>query len=193
MKFKLILSALILLSLQVFSQSKNNISVEAGLSSTNVDIFNAIGDFGYNTKSGVTTGMLYTKTIKPWFSLQTGLSFADDQTEETSILPGRTNIKIDGDLKILSIPLIAKFTFFNYVFADAGISFDDEINRSGNYSSLDQSGIGMEAGIGGQYAFKRITVFINPYIKIYSTTHFSSGQDFNLLEGGCKFGLGYNF
>ena len=193
MKFKLIMIALILCSLQAFSQTKNNISVVYGFSSTTVDIHNAIGDFGYENKAGVTGGFLYTKQINKILSLQTGLLFADDKTEETSALPGLAGIKFDGALKLISIPIIAKFTFFKYAYADAGISFDDEINHSGNYSSLDESGIGIEMGIGGQYAFKRLTLFVNPYFKVYGTTHFSSKEDFNLIEGGCKFGVGYNF
>jgi hypothetical protein len=193
MKFKLITTALIFCSLQAFSQSKNNISVVYGFSSTIVDIHNVIGDFGYENKTAFTAGFLYTKQINKILSVQAGLFFADDKTEETSDLPGLAGIKFDGDLKIVSLPIIAKFTFFKYLYADAGISFDDEINHSGNYSSLDESGIGIEMGIGGQYAFNRLALFINPYVKVYGTTHFNSKEDFNLLEGGYKFGLGYNF
>lgn len=193
MKFKLILIALILCSLQAFSQTDKNVSVVYGFSSTMVDIHNAIGDFGYENKTAVTAGFLYTKQISNILSLQTGLFFADDKTEESSSLPGRAGIRVNGDLKLISIPIIAKFTFFKYVYADAGISFDDEINHTGNYSSLDESGIGIEMGIGGQYTFKRLTLFVNPYFKIYGTTHFSSKEDFNLIEGGYKFGVGYNF
>jgi hypothetical protein len=193
MKFKLTLSALILCGLHAFSQSKNNIAVVYGFSTTDVDIHGAIGDFGYNTKTGYSTGLLYTKTFNKWFSLQTGLFYADDKAEFNSILPGYAGINVDGDLKIISIPVIAKFTFFRYLYADAGLSFDDQVNASGNYLSLDQSGIGIELGIGGQYAFKRFTVFANPYVKIYGTTHFKKNEDFNMIEGGFKFGLGYNF
>ena len=193
MKFKLILAALVMCSLQAFSQIKNNISVVYGFSSTIVDIHNAIGDFGFENKTAVTSGFLYTKQVNKTLSLQTGLFFADDKTEESSSLPGRAGIRIQGDLKMVSIPIIAKFTFFKYVYADAGISFDDEINRSGNYTSLDESGIGIEMGIGGQYAFNRVTLFLNPYFKVYGTTHFSSKEDFNLIEGGYKFGVGYSF
>jgi hypothetical protein len=193
MKFKLILSALIMCSLQVFSQSQNNISVVYGFSTANVDIHGAIGDFGYNTKTGLTSGVLYTKTIKQWFSLQTGLFYADDKAEENSILPGRSGINIDGDLKIVSIPITAKFTVIKYLFADAGLSFDKEINYSGNYLQLDQSGIGVELGVGGQYPFGRFSIFVNPYFKVYGMTHFNRAEDFNMIEGGFKFGLGYNF
>jgi len=193
MKFKLILAALIMCGLQAFSQSQNNISVVYGFSTANIDIHGALGDFGYNTKKGITTGLLYTKTIKQWFSLQTGLFYADDKAELNSILPGRAGINIDGDLKIISIPIIAKFTFFKYVFADTGLSFDKEINYTDNYIQTDQSGIGVELGIGGQYAFNHFTVFLNPYLKIYGTTHFNRSEDFNLIEDGYKFGLGYSF
>ena len=193
MKFKLTLAAFLMCSLQAFSQSKNNISAVSGFSSTLVDIHDAIGDFGYQGKSAFTTGFLYTRQIGAIVSLQAGLFFADDKTEETSSLPGRVNTRVDGDLKFISIPVMAKATFFKYLYFDGGISFDDEINRADNYSTLDESGISVELGIGGQYAFKRVTLFINPYFKVYGTTHFNRNDDFNLIEGGYKFGVGYNF
>jgi len=192
MKFKFIFLALLIVSASAFSQS-NNISVVYGFSNTNVDIHGAIGDFGFNTKTGLALGLLYTKKITPYFSLQTGLFYQDDKAEENSILPGRGNINDDGDLKIVSVPIIAKFTFFKYLYADAGLSIDKEINYTGNYLTVDQSGIGIEAGIGGQYTFRRITLFINPYIKNYGLAHFNSKEDFNLFESGFKFGVGYNF
>jgi hypothetical protein len=91
------------------------------------------------------------------------------------------------------VPVIAKFTFFKYLYADGGISVDKEINYPGNYLSLDQSGIGIEVGIGAQYTFSRVTVFVNPYFKNYGVVHFNSKQDFDLLENGFKFGLKYSF
>jgi len=122
-----------------------------------------------------------------------GLFYADDKAEETSSLPGRSGINYDGDLKLISVPVIAKFTFFKYFYADAGLSIDKEINYAGNYLLLDQSGMGFESGVGVQYTLNHITVFINPYIKFDGITHFNWKENFSLLENGVKFGLGYSF
>jgi hypothetical protein len=193
MKFKLSLIVFIAISIQAFAQSKNTVAFVYGFANANVDINGAIGDFGYERKTGTNFGLTYSKHITSLLSLQTGLIYADDKAEENSILPGRSGIYDDGDLKIISVPIIAKLTFFKYVYADGGISIDKEINYAGNYLQLDQSGIGFEAGVGGQYTFSHLTVFVNPYIKGYGLVHFNSKEQFNLLEDGFKFGLGYNF
>jgi hypothetical protein len=192
MKYKIFLCLFILNGFRAFSQS-NTIGLAYSAAKTNVDIFGAIGDFGYHTKTGNTFGLSYTKKITRYLSLQTGLFYADDKAEETSSLPGRSGVNYDGDLKLISVPAIAKFTFFKYLYADAGMSFDKELNYTGNYLSLDQSGIGLETGLGAQYTTNHITVFVNPYIKIYSIARFNRNQDFSLVENGFKFGLGYSF
>lgn len=193
MKFKLLLILFVSIGINAFSQSNNTIAVVYGTANTVVDIHGSIGDFGYNNKTGTNFGLIYTKKITSLLSLQTGLVYADDKAEENSILPGRAGINNDGDLKIISIPIIAKFTFFKYLYGDAGLSIDKEINYSGNYLQLDQSGIGFEIGVGGQYTFSHVTLFVNPYIKDYGLAHFNSKEGFNLLENGFKFGLGYSF
>jgi len=48
MKFKFILSALILLSIRAFSQTKNNLALVYGAAANTVDIH---GDFGYSSNS----------------------------------------------------------------------------------------------------------------------------------------------
>ena len=193
MKFKILLFTLTAFSLNAFSQTKNDLSVVYGFANTHVDIHGAIGDFGYNTKTGNSIGILYIKKITRSLSLQTGFFYADDNVEEDSILPGRAGINLEGDAKIISIPVIARFTFLKYLFADAGFSIDRQTNYRDNTILNDQSGIGYEMGIGAQFTFKRVTLFVNPYFKSYSFIHFNSQEDFNLFENGFKFGLGYNF
>jgi hypothetical protein len=193
MKFKLFLALFITISIRAFAQPNNTVAVVYGSYNTLVDIHNSIGDFGYNPKTGTSFGLTYTKKLSPLLSLQTGLIYADDKADENSDLPGRAGIYIDGDLKMISVPIIAKFTFFHFLYADAGLSLDKEINYKGNYLGLDQSGVGFEIGVGAQYTSSHITVFVNPYVKDYGLAHFSSKEDFNLLEDGFKFGLGYSF
>ena len=139
MKFKFILLTLVTLSTRSFSQSNNTISVLYGFSNTNVDIHGVIGDFGYNTKTGTAIGLFYTKKYNKLFSLQAGLLYADDKTEETSIMPGLAGINNESDIKMLSVPVIARLTFFKYLFADGGLSIDKETNYAGNQGATDQS------------------------------------------------------
>jgi opacity protein-like surface antigen len=193
MKINLIFLALIILSIRAYSQSGSNISVAYGTPATNVDIHGAIGDFGYNQKTGIVYGLTYTRELNRLFSLETGLLFAIDKAEESSIVPGRGNANADGNIKLISVPVLAKFTFFKYFYADAGTSIDKETNYTNTSVANDQSGLGFELGVGAQYALTHLIIFVNPYVKQYGAIRFDSGQNFNLLEDGFKFGIGYRF
>jgi hypothetical protein len=94
---------------------------------------------------------------------------------------------------MLSMPVYAKFTFFKYLFLDAGISADSQINYQGS-ATFEQSGFGGEAGFGGKYSFGRITLSINPFILDHAVIYLGKTNSNNqLVETGLKFGLGYNF
>src|ERR1700709_2228342 len=80
MNFKLFLGALLFLSFGAYSQSKNNISVLYGFSETAVDIHGAIGDFGFQDKTGAFYGVIYTRNVNKHFSLESGLLVYDDKT-----------------------------------------------------------------------------------------------------------------
>jgi hypothetical protein len=189
MKFKLILLTLLTFSIRAWSQSKNDISVLYGESTTNVDIHGAIGDYGYNPKTGTLFGITYTRMVNKLFSLETGLISSDDKVQLNSDLPGTYQGNHDGEVKALSIPLMAKFTFFKYLFADGGFLFDKQTNYTNSNVVGDQSGLGGELGVGAQFTFMRLRVFVNPFVRQYNITKFNN----NLLEDGVKFGLGYSF
>jgi hypothetical protein len=189
MKFKLILLTLLAFSIRAWSQSKNDISVLYGESTTNVDIHGAIGDYGYNPKTGTLYGITYTRVVNKFLSLETGLIIADDKVQLNSDLPGPYQGNHDGEVKALSIPLMAKFTFFKYFFADGGFLFDKQTNYTNSNVIGDQSGLGGEIGIGAQFTVSRIRIFISPYVRQYNVTKI----DNNLFEDGVKFGLGYTF
>jgi hypothetical protein len=193
MNFKLLLCPLLFFSLGAHSQATNTISVLYGLSSTSVDIHGAIGDFGYTNKTGMSYGATYSRNFGRIFSLETGVIFYDDKTEINSIEPGRTVIN-DGDVKLLTVPIIGRWTFFKYFFIETGLSFDKQTNYTDNSVVSNQSGIGNEFGFGSIYAFKHISFFVNPYWREFSIINFSSNnENRNLMDIGVKFGLGYNF
>jgi hypothetical protein len=189
MKLKLILPALIMLSLQGFSQTKNNISVVYGISIAPVDIHGAIGDYGYDTKTGIATGLVYTRQITKSFSLQTGFLYANDKVE-LNVIEGRLGMVVsDGSVNIISIPVYAKLTFLRYLFFDSGLSAGFQTNYEKNGVINDQSGLGGEVGVGLQAPLGKIVIFVNPYFHEYNIT----AADNNLFEFGVKLGLGYNF
>lgn len=193
MHFKLLVCAFLFFSLGAYSQTANNISVLYGFSSTSVDIHGAIGDFGYANKTGFSYGATYSRNLSKVFSLESGVIFYDDKAEINSIQPGR-DVTTDGDVKLITVPIVGRWTFFNCLFIETGISFDKQTNYSNDAVVSSQSGLGNEFGIGGVYTFKHISVFVNPYWRVFSIINFSSNnENRNLIDTGVKFGLGYNF
>lgn len=191
MKFRFLVALLLLCSVHAFSQSKNSISLVYGISSTTVDTHNAIGDNGYTDKSGTQFGALYTIQLVKFLSIETGLMYANDKTALTYIIPGHGEGMQQGNIQLLSVPVYAKFTFLKYLFANAGFSVDKQTNYHINPILDDQSGIGAEVGVGGQYDFSHLRVFVNPFIRghaIYSDRH-----NDQLTEQGVRFGVGYLF
>ena len=186
MRFKMLAIAFVFSNSLAFCQSKNNISVVYGIDANLVDIHNAIRDYGYNNKTGKTYGLSYSRNISSVFSLETGLLYADYKVELTTIGPAGGTY--DQNLHLLSVPVYAKWTFLKYFYGQCGVSFDHQTNYSADHAVDDQSGAGISFGIGGKYNFGPMAIFANPYY----TNHRFYGRN-NLMEGGVKFGLGYNF
>ena len=188
MKFTSIVTALILLSLQAFPQSKNNISLVYGSAANIVDIHGAIGDFGYSPESGIDFGLSYTRYLSKSFSLETGLLYSNSYIRLSSIQGPRGEIFYDGYVKMISVPVYAKFTFLKYLFLQGGILLDHQTNYARDGVINDESGVGIEMGIGWKYNIGRVSVFLNPFLAKHGTLNSN-----NLLEAGAKFGLGYDF
>jgi hypothetical protein len=186
MKFKLILIAFLFLSFQSFSQTKNNISVIYGFAANSVDIHGAIGDYGYNNKTGQTYGLSYTRDITKIFSIETGLLYSVNKIQLTTI--GPAGGIYNQNLNMLSLPVYGKLTFLKYLYGQFGFSLDHQTNYSADHIVDDQSGVGLELGVGGKCNFGPVSVFVNPY---YANHRFYGHN--NLMEAGVKFGLGYNF
>ncbi|HEY9001690.1 MAG TPA: outer membrane beta-barrel protein [Mucilaginibacter sp.] len=186
MKLKLLVFTLLLCSSYAFSQTKNNISVVYGFNANMVDIHGAIGDYGYNDKSGQSYGLSYTRSFNKLFSLETGFLYSTNKVQLTTI--GPAGGIYNGEIHMVSVPVLAKWTFLKYLYGQCGVIFDKETNYTANDIVDDQSGVGIEIGLGGKYNLGPVSVFVNPY---YANHRFYNSN--NLMEAGIKFGLGYNF
>ena len=190
MKTRLIISAFILFSLQGYSQSKNTLSAVYGTGSNDINIKGVVGDFGYHSARGTLFGLNYSRNFTPSFSIETGLIFSDNKVRETSISPGGSTER-NGTIKMTSIPAIAKITFLKYLYVDAGLTAD--FQTSNTSPAPNQSGIGIEGGIGAKYSFGSLLLFVNPFIHDHALIRFNAGSTFNMIGSGVKFGVGYNF
>ncbi|MBV8390766.1 MAG: outer membrane beta-barrel protein [Mucilaginibacter sp.] len=187
MKLRSFFVALLFCSTYTFSQTKNNISLIYGFNTNSVDIHGAKGDYGYNDKNGKSFGVKYTRSFTKVFSLETGLLYSTNKVQSNTIgsYGERT---YNGEVHMLSVPVLAKWTFLKYLYGQSGVVFDHQTNYSAYHIVDDQSGVGIEIGIGGKYNFGPVSIFANPYI----TNHRFYGRN-NLMEAGIKFGLGYDF
>ena len=190
MKLKLFLIITLFLSVSAFSQSRNNISVYWSTVTNDMDIHGAVGDFGYAGNGGAKLGINYERRLSQHFSIQAGLQYSDDKLTLNSFLPPKS-FNTPQEIKLITVPILAKVNFWNVVFIDGGILADFETS---NTSTHNQSGIGYEIGGGLQYHFANVLLFVNPYAQYHHAIGFGqSSPNFNLIEAGWKFGLGYSF
>ena len=194
MKTKIILAVLILLSAQVWSQSKNSISLYYGVAANNVNIHGDIGDYGYKSKSGTVIGFGYTRNLTNYFALETGLQYSSNKLLQSYIVPGKGDVLSPGRAKLITVPVYGKYTFLKYLYVNAGLLVDFDFGADNDTGINDQKGIGAEIGIGGKYDFGPVTVFINPFLLEHRLIGFNSNGRTNSIENaGVKFGVGYNF
>ncbi|WP_299357690.1 outer membrane beta-barrel protein [Mucilaginibacter sp.] len=191
MKLKLTILALALSSMQVYSQAKNNISLVYGITSNTIYMGRVMSDGGYDTGSGIIYGLNYSRNINNYLSVETGLHYSNDKVSGSSF-SGAT-YHFNGEIKMISIPVIAKFSFFKYFYADAGFNTDFQTNYTSNSIGTKQSGIGLEGGLGAAYSFGKIKLFINPYFQEHNIISYAGKNSNNLVDAGYKFGAGYNF
>ena len=112
--------------------------------------------YGFQGKGGAIYGLNYVRTLTKSFSIETGLEYSVNNLlwdYEDAYNPSFTPQKVS--VTMLSVPIYANFTFFNYFFADAGLTADFETSYKTGAVVSNQSGVGIGLGIGGKYDFKK--------------------------------------
>jgi|GEM_PF-4202769 len=95
------------------------------------------------------------------FSLETGLLYSKGLVRLSIIRGGQGEFFYDGDVTMISVPAYVKFTFLKYAFLEEGISLDHQTNYTADGVINDESGVGLEMGIGGKFSIGRISFFLN--------------------------------
>jgi len=192
MKFRILFLLTVLISGTAYSQSQNYISLLYGTAGNIVDIHGVKGDFGYNAGSATLFGMSYVKGLTHEFSFESGIIYSDNQTQLSSSPSGRVVI-YNEHIKMVSVPILLRRNFLKYFYFNFGLNVDVETNYPNDGSALNQSGIGYEMNLGGQYNFSHFTVFAAPFFQAHGLIRFNDNNTGNLLDGGIKFGAGFNF
>jgi hypothetical protein len=193
MKFRYIFLLAILVSDGAYSQSKNAVSLVYGTAGNIVDIHEVKGDFGYNGGKAELFGLSYVRNLSTNFSLESGIIFSDNKTQLTSIQGSRGEFIYNEHIKMLSVPILLRHNFLKYFYFSFGLTVDMETNYPNDGSALNQSGLGYEMGLGGEYNFGHLSLFAAPLFQAHGLIRFNNNAIGNLLDGGIKFGTGFSF
>jgi len=189
----ILLITILLLSLQSYSQNSNELRIYYGISDSELlgyEEFYA-GNYEYNNFNEI--GIKYLRQIKNNFSVELGLNFLKlDIKHEMLMFP--SGVLTDYEkLEIISVPIYANYTFFEYLFINGGPILDFQTSDNLD-NSPSTSGIGYSIGIGGKYDFDKFLIFLNPNYKRHSVVPFKKeNYPRKLTEFGIQFGVGYKF
>lgn len=140
-----------------------------------------------------TFGLSYVHPLNDWLELETGL----DYSKHTISINAHSSPLIDTtpektDISLISVPVTVRANFARFFFVNGGLLLNKDIKSSNRIDA--QSGIGGLLGIAAKYDFDfGLSVFANPYVKIYTLVPFDSENHHGrLLESGMRFGVTYN-
>src|SRR5680860_1023030 len=139
-----------LMSFAVFPQIGNEIRLYYGISDAallrNDDID---GGQSYEVNSFEEFGIRFLKEFSKNWSFETGINYATAGVEYTGARPAVAlpyNYS-PQKLEIISIPLLANYSFWNYFFINGGTMIDFQLSE--NFFDS-QSGLGYTVGVGGK-------------------------------------------
>ena len=193
MRLKFTFIAVLFTALNAFSQSKNAISLIYSTGGSTIDHYNATGA-GFEMDNSTAFGLSYTRHVYKHISIETGLNFSNNKIKLYSFSDdvGYSTIKRD-QIRLVTVPIMGRFTFFKYVYTGLGLNVDIQTNHTDTSIAPNQSGIGLQGDVGGNYSFGEVTVSAGIFYRRHGLINFTSGSNQNLLDGGFKFGVGYNF
>lgn len=188
----LITSAIILTSLNSFSQDNNEIRLLYGISDSELLRNERLDGTGsYDLENFTEIGFRYLRKINADLFLETGVNYTAADLKITPAYSGTPVSNREEEFVLISIPLYANYTLWDYFFFNAGPILDFE--NSGNTTDS-QSGIGYGVGIGAKYNFSNLSVFLNPNFKRHAVIPFEKENHHQkLTEFGIQVGLGYRF
>jgi len=180
------------LTINSYSQNSNELRVHYGISTAeflrnqNLDGVGATKTTNFNE-----VGITYLRELFGNFHLETGINYAKSDVQISPAFMGEPVPPSYEQLEIVSIPMYANYTFWNYLFVNGGpiISFQTSDN-----STDSQAGIGYSLGIGGTYNFDKFSIFVNPNFKRHAVIPFKKERFHQkLTELGVQFGIGFKF
>lgn len=149
------------------------------------------GDAGYDNSNAYEFGIKYSRAISDRLTIETGINYFSTDVKITPAFTGEPVPPTHETLKVTSVPVFLNITLNKIFFLNGGPIFGFQNNET----SIDsQSGIGYGIGVGGQYEFNNIVLYINPNLKRNTILPFKTGQYYlRLTHFNIDIGLGYRF
>ncbi len=191
MKFLLAL-IIILISLECYSQQSNELRTYFGIMDSKLLRNESLdGGASYDNENTYELGVKYLRKLTSKLSLETGINYLSTKVKITPSFTGTTVNSRQEDLKLISIPIYANYSFGKYFFLNGGPILDFQ-NSTESFDT--QSGIGYGIGLGGKYDFDKFLIYLNPNFKRHSVIPFEKENHHQkLTEFGIQLGVGYKF
>ena len=188
----LVLITLLLLKTPSFSQNSNEFRAYYGfIDSELLRNDDLVGTAGYDNEKSYEFGIRYLRKFSKKFGIETGINF---MSTKVKITPAPTGMPVNSrfeNMKIISVPIYANYTFGKYFFVNGGPILDFQSSKE-SYDS--QSGIGYSIGVGGKFNFDSFLIYVNPNFKRHSLIPFEKEKYHQkLTEFGIHIGVGYEF
>ncbi|NLO71755.1 MAG: hypothetical protein GX102_12605 [Porphyromonadaceae bacterium] len=193
MKLKIIILALIcllpaLIPGQTPDKGKIGISYSIGGATSFADRTEGAPDFEFSNATSF--GLNYLAPKNNLIAWETGVNYS---LYNIKTLPadGVDREISNSTMTLIDIPLGVRADFADFFFVNGGMLIGFEMTNNSTFHS--QSGFGVYGGAGGNYDFKfGGSIFINPFVKIYSLLPFAEWKNHSkLLEYGVRIGVLY--
>jgi hypothetical protein len=181
------------LTLVVFGQSKNEVSIVYGIGKYDLGLPGLAGGAGYEGKGSTILGLKYSRSITRLLAIESGIEYSYHKIQITSA-PGLPPNPHAATIQMFTIPVYGSILFWKYFFVNAGPLLDFEVNRLKTPETDSQTGLGFGFGVGGKYTKNNFTISLNPYFETHAIIPFNKER--NHLRGGemgVKIGLGFLF
>ena len=179
----------IIFSTSLFAQSSFRLGFQGGVSNASIDQGgDLVGGPGLDMEDFSTIGLVVTRSWNEKWDMTSGLSYSA-ATHIVTPAPGLDLNKRFEEFSMVSIPVLASYSFLPFAFVTGGPIFDFQLGSS---DYLSQSGIGYQLGLGGKYQVDRFRFAFIPNFKRHGAIQYeSTSRKRNVTELGLNLEVTY--
>ncbi len=189
-----VILSFLLISKGLFAQEKHSIGIHYLHGWNEMYQPQLVGAASHKGNGSSQWGMHYSYGFNEKTRLITGFSLTRSRFTTTPAPVNPPQTSYEAEIGFMSIPIGIDYDFSKYFYISGSLLFDVQFSKTKDSSIDDQSGIGLAAGIGGKYQYKRLIFYVQPLIQMHSVISFQeSWKHERMLETGIEAGLAVNF